>query len=1226
MRTELQRARRRVPAIAAAMLLLAVPVRTQQQNDIEAWAAKLVDNAALGQGDLDAAIGEWLGMVRAQPGHPLAEGTLRLVGLLQERAADPAAVAKAVLAMPAQGLTPLGARQLEVLQGQARATRLPVSDPPADAYPGWLAHAFVLGPLKPLGHPLAARDPSPEFGDPGFGEPHEGVDGEVRWAALDRHPLSRTIAPAEAFEPARGWALMSFVFDVPECGFAWIEVGQRRAGSALPPYALVINDEKPSVVERLHDDASPVERTFAVLKTGRNRLLLKCSLDSQPEFGVRVLDEGGLPWPGLVEVRDLKAAAAPLGRSACFPGDRQFKAPPDSVAALSDLPSRGPDSEALLGLLLCQEGREADGLAHVRAACEAAPDRPGLLALRARLTLDATYLPASWKKNTARALAEQVVKADPHRLDMALLLAGVLADEDREEEAVAQLTALGVALPAQAQSRLALADVYKRLNMDVAAENALLAAQAIAPASPAVLRALSQLDNRTGQTTRSIELSLSAARASGATSATLRQIAGRFAGLGLNDRAEALYREAVLRDGDRDARLDLGAFLAECRRWDEADAIFAGLAAAYPRWERPCVQRADLALERGDAAGELARLREAQQRAPSSRNLRERIAARTGEDPIEDFFTANLLDLDALRAAYDASTSKDSVVKLVDHAVVMVFPDGGVETVTQDLYLARDLSACEQLGQMQPKGEVLRIATIKPDGTEFEPVGNRELVMPNLKPGDCVVMVTRTTDRPPNDGVLRPGSWSFASITEPFVRSSYVIWVPKSVPLRLVERQYAGTHEVDDRGGAVVHRFAMENQPRVLPEPNAPPPTWFLPWVEFGMDAEMPTVLAAMDASVLPPTKVTPEIREAADKVTAGLVGDVAQARALHAFVNDSLDQRGWQDATQSLLQREGNASFLFAALLEAAGVPHELVWSRNVAPDADDEPDPPFVEPEYWSRNLLVLVQPRDGEPTWCDMNSRTMPYGRLLGDAPGAPSVALPSRRMLTLPTLAPAERLGVAMDVDLDVAADGSAQASGELHWTANLGYVIKERMREAPDAERRQQMTGMAAWLVPGIDMNDFTMPGLESADEPVSLRVSGAVPAFLDDDGSALVCRLPFPPLNLKGALAGGSGLRKLPYFLDQPQVQSSVVTMKLAPELQALGLPSGHVAELHGGRYELDITQPEPGTLEIRRAIALPPFAIPADQYADFEAFCAKVDEVERGQLRFTLAAQPSGS
>jgi tetratricopeptide (TPR) repeat protein len=1204
-------------------LLLATPALRAQQADVEAWAARLVDNAALGAGDLDGAVEEWLGMVAQEPGHPLAEGTLRLVGLMQERAADPTLVATRVISLPSTGLSPLAARQLEVMQGVIRATRLPVADRPEEAFPSFLKHGFVLGPLPPLGNPLAARDPSPQFGEPAFGKVHVGVDGDVRWLPYERLALSRAFEPALVYEPARGMALLAFVFDVPECGFAWIEIGQRRSGNALAPYAVSINGEPPIVVEHLHEDASPMERHFAALRTGRNRIVIKCALDSRPELALRVLDLQGRPWPGLEEVSALKAADAPLGEPACSPGDKRFVPPADTIAFLDGLAQRGPDSEALLGLLQFQEGREADGLAHVRAACDAAPGRPGLLALRARLTLDANYLPGSWKKGTARALAESVVATDPHRLDMALVLAGILADEDREEEAIALLTELGTALPEQAQTRLALADVYRRLNMDVSSENALLAAQSLAPASPAVLRALAQLYGRAGQATRSAELSLSAIRASGASGQALRQIADRFASLGLLDRAEALYREALARDPDRESRSDLGEFLAGTRRWDEADAIFADLAARYPRWARPCVQRADVARLRGDPANELLRLREALQREPSARVVRERVAALGGPDPVGEFFAANRLDLDALRAAYDASGSRDSVVKLVDHAVVMVFPDGGTETLTQDLYLARDLAGCETLGNMRPQGEVLRLATIKPDGTEYEPVGTGNYVMPNLKPGDFVVEVTRSSEQPPSDGVLRLGNWFFASVGEPFVRSSYVISVPESLPLKLVQRQYTGEHEVLDVGSAVVHRFAMHDQARVLPEPNAPPPPWFLPWVEFGMDADRAAVMAEMSASVLPGTKVTPEIREAADRVTAGLVGDTAKAQALHRFVNDTLDQRGWQDATGALLQREGNASFLYAALLEATGVPHELVWSRNVSPEADEEPDPAFLEGDYWSRNLLVLVQPGDGEPAWCDMNLKTMPYGRLFGDAPGAPSVALPSCRLLTLPAESPAERPGALIDIELDIAADGSAQASGELTWTAGYGFAVKEQFRELPDERRKQQMTGMAAWLLPGIDLGDYEMPGLDSADDALALHVSGTVPTFLDDDGTALVCRLPCPPLNLKGELAGGSGLRQLPYFLNEAMVQSATITMKLAPDLQVLGLPTGHVAEIHGGRYELQLTQPEPGTLEIRRAIALPPFAIPASQYAEFEAFCAQVDEAERGQLRFVRAAPP---
>lgn len=1209
----------------AALLAFGAPL-VAQATDTEAWARQLVDNPALAAGDLDAAVGQWLAMVAAEPGHPLAEGTLRLVGLMQDRAADPAAIAQEVLALPAQGLTPLAARQLEVLQGIARASRLPVSDPPAQLYPDFLQQAFVLGPLKPLGNPLAAREPSPEFTEPGFGAAHPGVDGEVRWQPLQRSPLVRAFDPASLYEPARGVGLMAFVFDVPEGGPAWIEVGQRRGGNGLmSPFALSVNGEAPMLVEHLHDDGPPVERRSVMLNAGRNRVVLKCALDSQPEFALRVLDAMGRPRAGLVEIADLSRADAPLGQRSAA-GSVALNPLVDSVGFLAALPQRGPDADALLGLLLCQEGREAEGLSHVRAAHDAAPDRAGLAALLARATLDANYLPATWKKNAARVLAERVVKEQPDRLDMALYLTGVMADEDREEEAIARLTELGATLPRQYQTRLALADVYRKLNMDVAAENALLAAHAIAPQSPAVLRALGQFYNQAGQRTRAVELSLSAVRASGATGSALRQIADRFAALGLLDRAEPLYREAIQRDDSRSARFDLGQFLAGARRWDEADAVFAELAQRFPRWVDPCMQRADIARLRGDPAGEQARLQEAQARAPSSRSVRERLAVLTGRDPVADFFASNRLDLDALRRGFDATGSRDSVVKLLDHQVVMVFPDGGRETLTQDLYLARDLAACETLGDMQPRGEVLRIATVKPDGTEYEPVGTGNFVMPNLKPGDFVVQETRSVERAPADGVLRVGSWFFASGDEPFVESSYVISVPKSLPLELVQRQFTGEHTQTDTGDAVVHRFATRNQPRVLPEPHVPPPFWYLPWIEFGMDAELPTIMANMAASVLQPTKVTPEVRAAAASATAGIEGDSAKARALHDFVNATLDKRGRQDATQALLEREGNASFLYAALLEAAGVPHELVWSRNVAPDADEEPDPAFVEEDYWMRNLLVLVQPRDGEPTWCDMNSKTMPYGRLLGDAPGAPSVAVPSCRLLTLPTAPLSERPGSAIEVSLAVAADGSAQAQGSLTWNAGLGFVIKDQIREVPSAQRKQWMTGLAASLVPGIDMSDYTMPGLDSPEEPLALRFEGSVPSFLDNDGAALVCRLPFPPLDLKGELAGGEGQRKLPYFLNEPQVQSATVRMELSPELQAATLPEGFVAELQGGRYELSVTRPEPGTLLLRRVIALPPFALQPEQYADFEAFCSKVDEAERGQLRFTRSPAPAGT
>src|SRR5262249_3387775 len=153
-----------------------------------------------------------------------------------------------------------------------------------------------------------------------------------------------------------------------------------------------------------------------------------------------------------------------------------------------------------------------------------------------------------------------------------------------------------------------------------------------------------------------------------------------------------------------------------------------------------------------------------------------------------------------------------------------------------------------------------------------------------------------------------------------------------------------------------------------------------LPTVEFGMDASKASALATLSATVLDPTTVTPEIRDAALGAIKDATTDTAKARALHAFVNDTLDKRSWGTATQALLSREGSATNPYAALLAAAGVPHEVIFTRNVSPESDPEPDPPFVESGYWGRKLLVLVEPRDGEPAWCDMDNKSMPYGGLM------------------------------------------------------------------------------------------------------------------------------------------------------------------------------------------------------------------------------------------------------
>ena len=70
-----------------------------------------------------------------------------------------------------------------------------------------------------------------------------------------------------------------------------------------------------------------------------------------------------------------------------------------------------------------------------------------------------------------------------------------------------------------------------------------------------------------------------------------------------------------------------------------------------------------------------------------------------------------------------------------------------------------------------------------------------------------------------------------------------------------------------------MHVFEALDQPRILDEPHSPPPTWWLPWLEFGMDDDVLAAPRGPGAGRARAPQVTPEIREAADNVLAGVQG-----------------------------------------------------------------------------------------------------------------------------------------------------------------------------------------------------------------------------------------------------------------------------------------------------------------------------------------------------------------
>lgn len=1227
-----------VAPLAPAPGLAPSPV---QATDLETWAADLVAPPSLAAGDRDAALHGWLDRLDAEPDHPLAEATLRLVAAALTDVADPAALRQRLAGLDPSRFEP-GARGLAArLVGRARSAEPGACAEGQDHHPRQLGLARVLAPLGPLGHPEAFRHDPQLLADPGFDRAHPGLDGEVRWRPLRRAGERAAFDPDDALIGGDGWALMALSFDVPAGGPAWLEVdlgdgagssftgdlgttlsfgdsafrGWLLGANRTPPgYALSVNGAAPVVVDPVSAPVGAVQRHPLVLREGRNDLLLRFEVQAGFAPALAVLGADGLPVPGLEE----RLTPAPVGQpvDVAPPGPWPF----GSAAALEgELP--GPATRALRGLLSALDRHPAEGLADLLAAAEVSDD-PTLLGLVAGVVEAMAYLPESVSSPRARQLVERGRALAPDHLPLAIAWSQVLEGEDRDEEALALMEELGEVHPEQADSVLRERSLLLGLGMVAQAELALEEALRRAPRSPRVLQVAAAQARNGGLRDEQAALLLRELLAQGVSASRAEGLARQLADLQRLDEAERWWTEALSRDADRSRRRRRAGSLMRQERWAEADALLAELCVQWPEWAGPWSERADLALRRGDPTAELALRQRVLELRPGHVPTRQRLAELTGVDPVRDFVARHDVDGAALLAEYDESGRDESVVRLLDLGLVWLFEDGSSETWTHELIQVRDLAACEQEGSVRLPGEVVEVATITAEGQRFEPalVGG-EYVMPNLRPGDFIETITITRTDPPADGVLRPGAWFFRSTSQPFVVSRYVVDLPDGLGLRLHQHAFDGRHEVRQHDGRVEHLFERLDNERVLVEPGTPDQRWFVPWVEFGMDTPVEPALARMTRPLTAMTRLTPELREAAFTqaayAAAGGGGQDVTARQLYAFVDEHLSRTTARPmpAVLSLLSEEGNPTLLLAALLDAVGIERELVWSRAIPPGADPEPDPPFADPRRVQNRLLLIVRPDDGPEVWCDPSIKGLPYGVLDGTAPGAEALAVTSREPLSEPV---GQLPGQGWRLDLDLAPDGSARVSGSLSLLGAAGFGARQQLSEMPALYHRPVVQQFATQLLPGLDLTEAAIEGLEDDDpEGVRFTFAGTMARAFDPDadGGGLTRPLPLVRSELSAQVAV-EGQRRLPFLTTGLGLDLAEVRLTLPEGFSLPEPPEGFAGTLEGWSYALALEQEAPDRWLLTRRFERQPFTLPAERYGELVVFCAALDDAEQALLR----------
>jgi tetratricopeptide (TPR) repeat protein len=1202
--------------------------QAQDANLSRAWTSAVLESEHLRTDDRSARNFELVELIERDPSHPLAELGLRMVR--ESANADRMELFARCLKLDAARLTPAAAAELELLRLRYEVLRASTGGPAPTPSTHYLQPAFVLGPLPDV-YDAARR--AELLNNPRYNAEHRGYPGQKeRWRPCSTAALDVFVDPDELVGAEYGWGGLAFGFEAPSGGPAWLEVdvtgdaGPRltttrgaQPGGALaqiddPSLRVKLNDGAPQDLDFLELERPRCVRLPVVLLSGGNEVLVVANFGARLRLSLRVLGADGRPLSGLKQLRTLPTPGTPVM------AEPPQSFPQDALAWLEMHNTGSASSLALLGAAHLWLGESVRGSNLLERAVALDPKSVGARLWAAEYFNGENYAPQSWSRGKARALFDELLAEDAQNLRAAGSLLETLGAEDREEEALKMVAAAAEAAPQSPTEALQRAYLYTRLELDVPAERARQQAAERAGDSPQVVNAIAQHWTRWGFERRALQTREAALDTNGAAPGELTSLAEAAAELGDAQAALNRHRRAAAL-GDADAKSALLQHLLQLKQFDAAEAVARELAELGPRNLYYRTALADIALERGDRAAEREHLLAALKLAPSDRDLRSRLVDLGWSDPAEAFFKRWEVDAQKELASFDPARWNDHVVRAVDAAAVYVFDDGVWEQVNHSRAVARDLEGCEELGSQSEQEETLRIFTLKgATGELFEPaLVNGEYVMPVLEPGDTVEVVWRDTGSYDREGRIVLGSWTFASQTEPFYLSRYVISAPKHLELELVQRNFNGRHEVLDEGERVTHVFELREVDRVVPELGAPPADWTLPWVQFGTRRSRASMAEQARSELIASLRATPRLEEAAAKALEGVEGQTNQAQALHRFVSEALDKRNdsLSSATAALLQREGNPALLYAALLRIAGIDHDLVWSRGVDPRADPEPQPAFPDLGRWLGRMLVVVRPDDGEEAWCNLSVETMPYGACLNDSPRAEALSALTGEFVNTPDVPLDERAGELSRLALVLAPDRSAQIELDFELTGNMGYSWKDGLREAPSAALKQLATRIATTVVRGVEVESHEWRGL--ADEaPTALHVKGKHKRYLDQQKGELTCRLPFPQMQMGGA-AGGEGERKQPYFFAQTAVRRWSARIELDPKLKLAQGVEAFDLRCAGASFVQTVRPDGEHAFVVERALRIEPFLLPPEQFGEWAAFCKKLDEVDRAKLRIEV-------
>jgi tetratricopeptide (TPR) repeat protein len=945
-----------------------------------------------------------------------------------------------------------------------------------------------------------------------------------------------------------------------------------------------------------------------VLEAGRHRLLVRAARHEQAgHFQVAVQRLDGRP----AKLRFTAATGpAPAWGGVKLP-DSAEGVWVDAAAVHAALEEEGGDALARLVATRDGVGRDRDGARRILAGLDGVFSGALVHQLRAELELaDKLAAPKVAKGRATRELEAALAK-DGSLVAARALSAQLELDEGRPVDALERIRQARAMYPSSwvlwLQARI-------ELSLGLDAQAVITAKEALANSKGHCESLMLHYDvaRRRDAVAESDELLEATKRCPGAPSRMAEHLRVRA---NLKE-VTALWRKQLARDESQTgAAISLSNALVAQQAFDEALQVLRKSQTLWPRNAQLLKQEADVLERSGRLADALAVRERALALDGADLALRRSIErAKTGKELLDDHAITSAAALKAYEAA--PGSEEANAAFLLDAAAIEAFPDGTQVDRVHILQKALDQAGVEETAEVQlPSGAVvLKLRTLKPDGTSLEPEnieGKDAVSLPGVQVGD-VVEYEYLLAHPPR-GPGQPGftasNFYFQVARQPNNWSTYTVIAPKGSGMQVDAHNLKNVAPVRTEGDKEIFFHEEKRVPPYIPEPMGPPAsTEWLPYVSVGAGQKGTEglMLAYADA-FLDRGAVTFEVEQFA-RQAAGAAKGLEAVKAVYAGVMKRLSGRDaglGMSAASSVGQDRGSRTWLLVSALTALGFEARLVAVRAFMAD----PAPSIFPNESAFPYLCIRVTVPGAEPVWLDPMVRFAPFGELPEFALGereAYVLPLPGRPLEKTTTPKRSARPSKTVKLEARLDAEGVLEGTGTETYFGFEAAQLGEALEQLSVDQRKQAIEQALSRMFGGADLKSVDVALTREVGATVTVKYAFSASRFGRKEGSTMVLSALTFPWNLGRRFLVVSQ-RVTPLFLEASESTKATVTLTVPSGYRLKDPMPEAKSECPWGSYVRREAQ-QGTTVTIEEEARLIQSRVPPNAYEQFGEFAGATD------------------